>query len=773
MKAAVIAALAIPVLCASAQDYKADYTISAQQADAWQAGFRKVEQELQALGVDLAAPAAPAGLPETDDTVAVADQGLFFDTANSALVYLGNVRLRDPRAHFNATGQLHIYLQDLPGSKDDETQPADTVKKAASYGVPSTAKPTAAEAPAAAPAPATPEAADETPAEPAIINTHCAVADSVNNQVFLYSPAGGQEILMQQGENIVRITPSAESPARILADPQGNIMLEGSLVDLCLVDKDGSITKLKSTGGLVYYHAATHTLHAPGSADFTHPSGALRCTDGLCIVFTPSADQPKETKGFMSQFTGLRFDGIDTATARGQVVMTGEAVDGRPAMQAEGDTLTYNGKTGECALQGTQSRLKYGAYEVYSNEALNLLANGDIELRGSDIHGSYERESDTPGQMLQGTFKANAHIIFRAETGTISTEKGLTLADAEADFSCTGPVHLVLSPKEGAEVPEPRPGMPNLAITRYGDIRRLQATGDVTAHRYEPATRRCTTELKAHSVHSDLETGETILTGEAGQPLVARQEGNSIISTPAAGETATMELLANGDLRLSGATISATMVNEDGKTTASCKDYVRLIRAENRLETGSATRLQAPDAILTTNGSLNAILTSTKKADDAPAKPGFSSFRFDFDGIREAHTAKGGTIRTEQGSMQCTGPVRIVMADAGQQKDSQLSGIKTATASGNVALAGKDNSGRLLVATGDHLSVNAITGMKVLSGNRVTLSDEHNTHIITGKDAAVRIDAKNNVKISGSSHKTHASNVREQLKTTKTPKSKN
>ena len=75
----------------------------------------------------------------------------------------------------------------------------------------------------------------------------------------------------------------------------------------------------------------------------------------------------------------------------------------------------------------------------------------------------------------------------------------------------------------------------------------------------------------------------------------------------------------------------------------------------------------------------------------------------------------------------------------------------------------------------ENLAENAIdsaTGMKVLSGQRVTLGDAYNTHIITGKGAAIRIDAKNNVKIVGGSHKTHATKVREQLKTPNNQKTK-
>ncbi len=784
IKAAAIAALCIPVFCAAAPaEYTASLTEARKQADTWQANLTQVSDELKALGVEFSATTEHAELPETEDTVAVADKGLFFDTATSRVIYLGNVRLRDKRAHLNATEQLHIYLQDIKDDKKDTPPPAPLQDAAKSEQIkPAATTQEKAEATIQKSAEATkiltqqpieveaPVATKEEITEPALINTHCAIADSINNAILLYSPTAGEPILLQHGQNMVKITPRADAPARILADPEGNILLEGNEIDIHMVDKDGGLSILTTIGGVAFYHAGTHTLYVPGASSFTHPDGSLTCTEELRLVLNPAEHQHEAKKGFMSQFTGLRFDGIATASARGRVLLTGTASEEREAIRAEGDVLNYNGQTGECSLEGSKCRLSYGACDIYANEGLHLLANGDIELRGSDIHGTYERESDQPGRILKGTFKAYSHVIFRAELGTISTEKGLFMKDAEADFECSGPAHLVLAPRENAKAPEQKAGMPNLAITKFGNLSRARATGNVTAHQYEPGSGKCTGELKAAMVESNLETGETTLTGDPGKPLVALHEGNRLVVTPAADQVATMQAMANGDVKLSGASIEAIMVSKDGTTTARCKDYVRLIRAENRLETGSATELKAPTAILTTNGCLNAKLATDNAA--APSKTAFSQFRFNFSGIEEATTQKGCTLRTEQGSMQCTGPVRIVMDPNKTSGDSPMGGMKFATATGNVAIAGKDNTGRLVRATGDSLKIDAVSGIKELSGQRVTVGDAYNTHIITGKGAAIRIDAKNKVKIMGGSHKTHASNVREQLNNTKNQKTK-
>lgn len=757
MKAAAIAALSIPVFCAAA-DYTADMQDTATQADTWCAHFSQVSDDLKALGVELPAP-APAS-SQTDSaaadgtTTVTADLGMLFDAASSRIIYLGNVKLQDSRLNLAAREQLHIYLPRISAPQDSGEIPLTAPGKAAA---PQAATEEAQEP--TTPAPATEPASSTMPAS---ITADLALADTLNNTILVYSPSEGGEIHLQYGDSKVHITSATASKApRLLADQQGNILLEGDQILVSMIDKQGATSELCTRGGAIYYHAASSTLYAPGSSTLSHPDGTLTCSEMLCIKLRTATPAPAAKNSFMSQFTGLKFDGIDSATARGQVIATRKAGENAPAAEVHGEELSYNGQSGECALTGTACKLVYDQYQVNTNNGIHLLPNGDIELRGSDINGHYTRQGSTPGTTLRGTFKANANVIFRADLGTISTAEGIALADDEADFSCTGPVNLVLVRKEGATVPERKPGMPNLAITQYGDIARARAEGNVTAHRYEPGTRKCLGELQSQMVETDLTTGETLLTGAQDTELVAHYNGNRLAAMPAAGKAATVELRNNGDIRLNGAHLSAEILNDEGTTKAECQDYVMLVRAENRLETGSATRLQTDKAILTTTGPLQAYLVADESA-TAPAKGKFTGLRFNYTGIREASTESGCTVRTEKGSMQCTGPVRLLMSEQ-KGKDKMLGGLVRATASGNVAVAGKDNTGRLFRATGDFLDVDNTTGMKVLSGSKVTLADANNTHTASGKGAAIRIDAGNNASITGEKHTTSATNIKQQI----------
>lgn len=773
MKAAVIAALTIPVFC-SAADYNTDYQASRAQADTWCSVFTQVKADLSELGVELPAPTRdyehPAADAQPGETLVTSELGMMFDAANSRIIYLGNVRLMDPRLNLFATDQMHVNMPGMSlGNKEKtDTQPAAIDNPAGMGAADKTTAPAGEKEEGAG------VETEEEPiytGEKVTVIAENAIADTVNNAILLYSPNEGGEIFLDMGKNKVKITTTDKgNTPRILADPQGNLLMEGDDIYLSMTDRKGEASELRTQGGHLYYHAATRSLHAPGQSNYKGAQGTLCCNEMLSVLLA-SAVESEPAKGFMSQFTGLRFDGIETAVAKGQVVALASAREGRPITRAEGDELHYNGQTGEISLTGSKCHLAHGDYVVNADEGIHLLQNGDIELRGKDINGTYARLNKDTGKSIPGKFKANSTIIFRAELGTINTESGITLADEEMDFSCTGPTHLVLARKEGAKKSTPKPGMPNLVIAEFKDVTRARATGNVIAHRYEPGTGKCLGELKAETVVTDLTTGETLLTGALGQPLIAVYNGNRVESVPAEGEAATMELLSNGDLKLNGADITTTLLTDKGTTTARCKDYVMLVRAEDRLQTGSSTRIYSDTGILTTNGPLNARLTAKDKTRSAEKKGGFPSMRFNYTGIDEATTDSGCTVQTEKGSMQCTGAVRLVMETESKGADKMLGGLKHAVARGNVMLAGRDKTGRLVRATGDKLTVNAATGMKILSGKVVTLADINNTHKASGEGAAISIDADNNATITGAEHTTYATNIHEQINNQKNQKS--
>ena len=132
-------------------------------------------------------------------------------------------------------------------------------------------------------------------------------------------------------------------------------------------------------------------------------------------------------------------------------------------------------------------------------------------------------------------------------------------------------------------------------------------------------------------------------------------------------------------------------------------------------------------------------------------------------------TGQGGTARTAQASMECNGLIDIsLLPESRRAKNAVMGPIDKALLCDRVSVLAKDSSGRLLRASGDRMEADAATGEKVITGRRVTLSDENNTHIASGAGAAVRIDRNNNARITGQHQSTTATNIRRQTEQTKT-----
>lgn len=756
--------------------------------NAWLEESKGVAQEFKLLNLPepQRAEAADDSLPESEngDAVAVCDGGLLFNAQSYDLVYVQNVRLREARLHLRAVNRLFIRIQQqmaekgrddvqegatgaaegkpLPPQQHRTAAPAAQASPAADTA-PQPAADAAAEPPAADTAAELPSAVQEAPApttEPLDIRTYDAVADTASNSIILYSPQGCGPISVRRGQDSLQLTPFADRPAVALADAAGNILLLGQTIDLHRVDANGTATDLHSTGGLMYYRAETGELAVAGPAEMRQDGAEFSCTAGAVLRFIKTAPAAPAA-GFMRQFTDTQLGGIARITARGTV--RGRQTANGEERSVAGDYLVYDAESGDCRLNGTDCRLSYGASTLISDKGMHLLPNGDIELLGAAPHGTYERPAPTAGAApLQGTFHAQSPLYFHAETGVLTAENGIRLADAGADFSCTGTVELKLARRENAPAAtRGETGRLNLSVAAFGEPESIHAVGNVLAHRYDPAAGgKCTGLLSGEELDADLTAGAATLTGTTATPAVAELDGNHLEAVADADTVPSLHFAENGDVELTGGRINATLQTKDGVATAHCRSILKLTRADATLETGSETDFRTPHAIVTTRGPLTAHL-----AEDAAAEPAagtrWPQHRFNYTGIDSAHTAQGGTVQTAKGSMQCTGPIDLTMDPA--DRKGQMAGLKTARAAGNVAVAGRDSTGRLIRATGDVITLDAASGIKRLTGGRVTLADEYNTHTATGSGAAVIIDAKNNARITGSKHSTTATRIREQV----------
>ena len=757
----------------------------------------------------------PAAVP--GKLVAVSDGGLVFDSEQSQLIYIRNVRVNDARLRLRASEQLIIQLEKkatrdarkkvpdgvrsesvsadtfvAPSAKSGQTQPAseppaDTEKAAQATG--SDAAPaagatgaedsakvdaTAGTGSATAAAPSS----TVTPLEPVPeVTAPVAIVDMETNRILLSTADSGGTIRITRGEDFFQVdTPEGER-ADVLADELGNLYINGTSLHIIWRDSEGQLAELRSPSARIYYHAEKRCFVLEGACDITHPRGSVTCNDGFCALLEEGTPPTSPRTGFMSQFANMSFGGIRAATARGDVRLHGQAMDEHPDSDVQAEFLSYDGTTGACLLTGPDCRLRYGDQHLHTTESIELLENGDIVLLGDVIDGSYARPSQAaPDQEVHGTFAAKNKLILTASDGIARTEHGFTAKDSEASFSCTGPVELYLAKgeKPAAVPPREKVGMLNLAVMQYTTVDRMRARDQVQVlfHGNVPGQ----DGLQSGSMSGDFLDVDTVaatirVDAFQGRPAILAF-GNNKIKAQSPEASSQIELLPNGDIDVRGSSINTTLQGEEGITKTFCRDNMHLDRLKGLLTTGRNADVHSPSGIFTANGPLT-ITLAPQPSDEAkaPLSPKHPQLSYPFAGVSRIYTEEGGTLRTTNASMQCTGPVDIELDPTASHDDGKGAGsIKRATASGQVAILGKDQQGRLLRATGDRMVLDASSGTKVITGSRVTLSNEYNTHTASGPGAAVRVDRHNNARITGARQVTTATSIQKQVESNKQSK---
>lgn len=763
---ALFAPLLLPVAAETSPDvaWRDETLHQAQRIVAtWQHEAGGVNHEFSAQGVETAALKEEDVAEEAgEDTVVTCDGAMLFDAESHNIVYVGNVRLTDPRLRLRAPGRLFVRLPE----KELDNKQAEA-RQNFEEALPENA-------PKAHPEQAQPPAAPESGAEgksafalPEGMETVClaaedAVADAENNHIILFSPAGGMPITAESGPNQVSVIPSAEQPAHVVADADGNITLVGQDMTLVWVDEKQQRTELHVVDGNMCYRAAAHAIALTGQCSLRRPEGDIRC-NRLLVVTLQGKHTVAENAAFMQQFSAVHAEGIAAVYAEGDVELTTAETEGHPASSLRGEVLNYNAETGLCSLKGESCEVVYAAqYSLQGAHRIELSPDGVLSAEGEALSGFYHRPSADGNNTLKGQFRTGNRITLtpKEDHAEICLPQGLTASDPEGDFSCTGELIATLLPAEDVKVPQVPASKLNPTLARFRTLDSATACGAVTAHRYAPRTHQETALLLAERAEFDLQHHAAELYGTTSSSIRAAFNGNTLEATPDGDVLPHLSLSEAGDAELRGGMIYATFADEkNGTVTARCAHALRLLRAENKLETEGATEFRAEQGILITKGPLYALLTCAEEAPSSQKK----GFHLPYTGIREASTDHGGSVQTVQGSMQCTGRIRVTMDGSPISKEAKMGGLKTATAEGNVSIAGKDGAGRIIRATGDRLSLDAATGEKVLTGGRVTLSNGHNTHTASGGNASVRIDARNNAVIRGKAHSTTVNSIHEQI----------
>lgn len=702
---------------------------------------------------EIPAPAADAdtSLPKQNgsDTVAVADGGMIFDAGNSRVAYINNVRLADPRLELRSSERLYIQFpqKTLKQGKSSAKDSATTGLNTKSPALTEETEPTEISAQNTA---------------PVQINAAVTMVDAAQNTIYLASSSTpGATIVIAREQNKLQITAQKGSRAFILADSNGDIYISGVDIDLKWSDSKGNVSTLHNQQGRAYYHAETHRLLFDGPTEIRTADGSISADDYLALTLTVEEKQASEGD-FMPQFTGIHIKGIEAADARGNVKIARPNVGDQPAAEICGEALHYDGLTGDVKVSGSGTRLAYGEQELRTDGSLHLAENGDITLQGDTISGKYSRPAaDKAAAPILGTFSTSGSITFTAADHTITLPNGITAQDALSSFCAQGRLAIQLQPDTDAKAQDrARTGMVNLAIAQHKDITSIEATGGI-AVKHRNSEQEEGLVLTADNAQLNFLTAEAEFTSAAGK--TTNLQYNSYRLAAADEQKSTRLYLApNGDLTLAGAQLTAELPGKKNTTTATCTESMILNREAGVLKLGPKSRMVADNGILSANSELELTLYPGSAEKTRPISERYPHLVFNYAGLKQADTANGGTVQTKQGSMECSGAIHVEMLPE-SAADNDLGSVRLATAEGNVAIAGKDSTGRMMRAMGDRLRVDGATGDKVLSGDKVTLQDAHNTHIASGAGARVVLDKNNNVRISGAKQSTSATRIKNQI----------
>lgn len=724
------------------------------------------------LPAPLPTPTEEMPTSENGETVAEADGGMLFDTGNARMVYLQNVRVADARLRMRCADCLYIQL------------PKSTLKQGKEKVEDAIAPQHKAPTPRTEQTP--PPAAEEKAVIPFLIETGTAMINTVSNRALLLGKTEGEfSLRIKQGDTGITLFSKDGAPAQLLADTNGDLYIISGGMDIRWKDAKGNTNTLVNENGIAYYRAQDNKLVLTGPTKLESSNGNFRCTEELCVRLVINRSEHStgsKEDNIMPQFRNLSIAGIDGLTAHGEVYASRPAGENTPAVAVTGNSLSYDGKTGACSVHGKNTTLLYGNNKLYTDGSVQLAENGDITLQGTDIKGNYERPaSGKDAAPIPGTFLTAGNLRFCAATGTVNIPAGVTLKDDFCTLTVSGAVTLKLARKPHATETKAHAtekekrfeyGNINLAVAEYSEVESITATGGINLQYTQKRGEEGLT-LVADDADINLLTGEITLSSEATRITKVKYNDNMLMAESSQGTTS-LCLSTNGDLTMLGEKLTATIPlgTEDKKNAAAstakfatvhCTERLTLVRESGKLEMGAGTRIESPEATITSTGPLFLTLRRDTTKEAKPIIARYPHLVYNFTGLQQADTANGGTIQSEKAALRCTGRIHVLMREQQDTQDSSpLAAIQLAEAEGDVAIAAKDEAGKTIHAFGDKLSINGITGVKKLTGTRVVLRDAHNSHTASGANAAVVVDKHNNIRITGAKHTTTATNIQKQ-----------
>ena len=496
--------------------------------------------------------------------------------------------------------------------------------------------------------------------------------------------------------------------------------------------------KLVSDGTIIF-KADKGILSMPQGVDMQDSQmGSFRSKGAaeICLAY-PSGALKRKDNGLIDPASFAQAE-VESFSATGEVALSYNSQADSTTVTLEADSADLDMRTGMMLLS--------------ADEPNHVLIN-------------YTRPGQTPqAAPLSGTFTTSGTVVFNAAEGTLDLPSGVNMVEnGTGSLNIGGATKVQLSFPQNEAIPaRSKCGLYTPAYLASAELETLQADGGI-AMNYVNAAENKTCALYAETADIDLRNGSIILTTSSAGKTQVTYDDFSLVAESQLGETS-LRLEPNGDITMLGETLTASLPTNDGTATLHCTEKLTLHRESAELKMGAGAIMQAPQGRFTANGPLTLTLAEGDAAKARPLLPQCPQLVYNFSGLKLAETEQGGTVQTKEAALRCSGRIHVEMADTPTTgKDKGALPVKTATAEGDVAVTGKDADGRILTAFGDKLIVDGTTGEKRLSGKKVILQDGNNMLTSSGAGAAVVVDKRNNVRVTGAKQTTSVSNLRKQI----------
>ncbi len=715
---------------------------------------------------------------QSGETQIESSGGLYFDTAQAQLSYLGQVRLRDALLHLDCTQGLFVQLE-LERASEVKTE---TEQRIATVVAPNAS--TSGEQ-AVSPSPEEPKTEGKKqitpPRSPIAVQAQQAYLDLHRQRLYL---RGGSGITLhhQHGE----LHAQGADTAAILCETAGIFYLRAETITGYMSDEQGRRSSFEAQGGVLYLQREDRIIFLR-DVRLSHEQHHFESAGAMCLELLPSAKQEKR-EGLFASFQ-RSYDGLTRLGATERVRLQQQALAGGQAdknqsnstqqLDVHAEQLSYDARTGEtiltggsCALSNQQQRLR-----ATGDALIRWAVDGSLYIHASEIDGQYSRPVAEREQPLAGTFRTQRQLAFLATERLLYAPHGLDAQDELSSLKTTGALLLSFGEKEKQGTPSTAPATekndgiqlrtPPLAFASLGELEHVYSAESIIARQSSQPR----FELEADRAAFSLLRGVGILESRAGKPLRLDYEGQKLRAESAESTEmgSLIQLDEQGDLLVRASKIDMQVQEQGESYTLLCEDELRLHRKDGRIELASAVELRSPDLLLK---SPHRVSFSLRRGDaqsaqrQASLSARFPQMDYNFIGLESMDIERGSTLQTPQFSMQNTGRLHVRMANEKLRRaHPSMQGVAELSAEGDVQLLMKADAQRLLYARGDKLTANGYSAEKNLTGREVYLSDGTHTHQVKGR-ARLHLDARNTATLTGDEQRTRADNLNKQFSDT-------